>query len=113
MIADELDPVIIESEVIGSPQPEITWLLDDMKLNEDNRHRMSYDGRVAMLVVRRVTTQDSGRIQCVAENSSGKVSADCMLVVRGKMLNISELFLLHNDFQDHNSLKQNPFGTGN
>ncbi|KAL4223476.1 hypothetical protein ACF0H5_016947 [Mactra antiquata] len=85
MIADELDPVIIESEVIGSPQPVITWLLDDMKLNEDNRHRMSYDGRVAMLVVRRVTTADSGRIQCVAENSSGKVSADCMLVVRASM----------------------------
>lgn len=83
-IASECDPVIIDCEVIGSPQPTVSWYCDGSKVIEDSRHRMSYDGRVAMLVVRRVTVGDSGKLECVAENSSGKVSADCHLVIQGK-----------------------------
>lgn len=83
-IANERDPVIIDCEVIGSPRPEVTWYCDGSKVKADSRHRMSYDGRVAMLVVRRVTVGDSGKMECIAQNSSGKVSADCHLVVKGK-----------------------------
>ncbi|XP_053375508.1 titin homolog isoform X2 [Mercenaria mercenaria] len=81
-IANERDPVIIDCEVIGSPEVNITWYRDGSKVTEDGRHRMSFDGRVAMLVIRKVTVGDSGKIECLAENSSGKVSAHCHLVVK-------------------------------
>jgi hypothetical protein len=84
-IANERDPVIIDCEVIGSPEVNVTWYHNGSKVKEDGYHRTSYDGRVAMLVVRKVSPKDGGKIECVAENSSGKVSADCRLVIQGKI----------------------------
>ncbi|XP_052798476.1 muscle M-line assembly protein unc-89-like isoform X3 [Mya arenaria] len=81
-IADERDTVIFECEVIGSPRPEVSWIVNGNKLVEGARHRMSYDGRVAMLVIRKVVPAESGKVECTVENSSGKVAADCMLVVQ-------------------------------
>lgn len=83
-IVDERDTVILECEVIGSPKPEISWYCDRVKFNEGTRHRMSYDGRVAMLVIRKITIAENGKIECVAENSAGRVTSDCLLVVNGK-----------------------------
>lgn len=87
-IVDEQDTVILECEVIGSPQPEISWYCDRTKFNEGPRHRMSYDGRVAMLVIRKVEMEENGKIECVAENTAGRVAADCLLVVNGENNNI-------------------------
>ncbi|XP_060584855.1 muscle M-line assembly protein unc-89-like isoform X3 [Ruditapes philippinarum] len=81
-IANERDPVIIDCEVIGSPEVNVTWYHNGSKVKEDAYHRTSYDGRVAMLVVRKVSPKDGGKIECVAENSSGKVSAECRLVIQ-------------------------------
>ena len=86
-IVDEVDTVILECEVIGSPQPVISWYCDRSKFIEGPRHRMSYDGRVAMLVVRKVTTAENGKIECMAENSAGRVTVDCLLVVKGNATN--------------------------
>jgi len=82
-ITDELGTVILECEVIGSPQPEISWVINGTQVIEGARHRMSYDGRVAMLVIRKVALEENGKVQCVAQNISGKISADCRLVVQG------------------------------
>lgn len=92
-IVDELDTVILECEVIGSPQPAISWLCDRTKFNEGTRHRMSYDGRVAMLVIRKVQMAENGKIECVAENSAGRVTADCLLVVKGEDGSVTDLVM--------------------
>ncbi|XP_052246464.1 muscle M-line assembly protein unc-89-like isoform X4 [Dreissena polymorpha] len=81
-IADERETVIFECEVIGSPKPEISWFSNKVKVTEGTRHRMSYDGRVAMLVIRKVTLEEKGKIECLAENTSGRIAAECMLVVQ-------------------------------
>ncbi|KAL3856778.1 hypothetical protein ACJMK2_011496 [Sinanodonta woodiana] len=81
-IADEGDKVVIDCDIIGSPQPTITWQKDTALLTEDAIFSASYDGRVAMLIIRNITAEHSGKYECVAENPMGKISADFLVVVK-------------------------------
>ena len=83
-ICDVGDTAIFEIEVIGTPVPTVTWYGNKVQLTEDGHHKMMYDGRIARLVLRNISLSYGGKIECVAENSSGKVSCDSLLVVQRK-----------------------------
>ena len=85
-IVEEKDTVIMECDIIGSPQPVITWYCDKKAVPEGDRFSMSYDGRVARLIMKSATKGDNGRYECVAESSAGRVTCDCLLVVKGLFL---------------------------
>lgn len=77
------DKVVLECDVIGSPQPSITWTRDGHPLTENGRYKQSYDGRVSVLIISQSVVEDSGKYECMAVNSSGKVSVDALIVVKG------------------------------
>ncbi|KAL5016448.1 hypothetical protein ScPMuIL_006037, partial [Solemya velum] len=83
-IVGDQEQVVFECDVIGSPQPAITWLKDGDELGDDHRVKMSYDGRVASLKMTHARLEDSGKYDCVAENPAGRVSANALLVVRAR-----------------------------
>ncbi|XP_062597248.1 muscle M-line assembly protein unc-89-like isoform X4 [Saccostrea cucullata] len=78
------DLILLECDVIGSPTPTLTWYRDGTKLSPNTRVKMLYDGRVALLKISQSATEDSGKYEVVAQNSCGKVSVDCLVVVKAK-----------------------------
>ena len=73
----------MECDIIGSPQPVITWYCDRKALPEGDKFSTSYDGRVARLIMKSAAKGDNGRYECVAQSSAGQITCDCLLVVKG------------------------------
>ncbi|CAC5367159.1 Smoothelin,Smoothelin-like protein 1 [Mytilus coruscus] len=78
------DTVTLQCDVIGSPQPTIRWTRDQQTVGIDNCHKQTFDGRTAVLLITKSTIEDSGKYECIAENTSGKVSVDALIVVKAK-----------------------------
>lgn len=79
------DKLLLECDVIGSPEPEINWTKDGRPLQEDCPYNEMYDGRTAKLEIEDVTTDDSGKYECIAVNEAGRVSLDAIVTVQGKI----------------------------
>ena len=77
------DTVTLQCDVIGSPQPTIRWTKDQQTVVIDNHHKQTFDGRTAVLLITKATSEDSGKYECIAENTSGKSSVDALIVVKG------------------------------
>ena len=82
-IVDENDLVMMECDIIGSPQPIISWYCENKALQDGGRIKTSYDGRVARLIMKNASKGDNGKYECVAQSSAGRISCDCILVVKG------------------------------
>lgn len=97
------DKVVLECDVIGSPQPSITWTRDGHPLTENGRYKQSYDGRVSVLIISQSVVEDSGKYECMAINSSGKVSVDALIVVKGMPYiyrdRLIQMFRINNDLK--------------
>jgi len=63
------ESVVLHCEVLGNPQPTISWNKDDHPLDNDNDHIIL---RKKMIKIRHISTSDQGRYTCVATNSIGK-----------------------------------------
>ena len=108
-IVDEEDMVIMECDIIGSPQPVITWYCDRRALPHGDKFNTSYDGRVARLIMKSATKGDNGKYECVAESSAGRISCDCLLVVKGifsfsSVINASTDFFCEEEAKLHKDL---------
>ncbi len=77
------DKLVLECDVIGSPEPELSWTKDGQPMRETCSFNQMYDGRTARLEVDDVRVQDSGRYECVAVNEAGRVSSDANITVKG------------------------------
>ncbi|KAH9503917.1 Muscle M-line assembly protein unc-89 [Bulinus truncatus] len=75
------DTLLLDCEVIGSPEPNITWLKDFRDLPTDLSFSTSYDGRVCILQIHNIKAEDSGIYKCIAENAAGKNSIDARVDV--------------------------------
>ncbi|KAK3084547.1 hypothetical protein FSP39_015151 [Pinctada imbricata] len=78
------DIIILECDVIGTPQPVVTWFRDGTKLSNTSKHRSLYDGRVATLKISQTVQEDSGKYEVTAKNTTGEVKVDCLIVVKAK-----------------------------
>ncbi|XP_067684073.1 uncharacterized protein [Haliotis asinina] len=78
------DKLILECDVIGSPEPDISWTKDGHPLRDDCPYNQMYDGRTAKLEIEDVTSDDSGRYDCIAGNDAGQVSLDASVTVQVK-----------------------------
>ena len=88
---EEQETVTMECDVIGS-QPIVTWYFDGKTLPVGDKFRVSYDGKTARLTLKGVAKGDNGKYECSAENSAGRITCDCVLLVKG-LCNSSIVFL--------------------
>ncbi|BFZ18190.1 hypothetical protein BsWGS_21229 [Bradybaena similaris] len=80
----EGEKLVLECDIIGSPEPSINWLKDGRQLASSLTYSSSYDGRVASLQIAAMRFEDAGCYLCVAENPAGKVSIDAIVTVQVK-----------------------------
>ncbi|XP_071194753.1 Down syndrome cell adhesion molecule a isoform X3 [Salvelinus alpinus] len=74
--------------VKGTPEPRVTWTLDDEPVIRDSRHRIghytSQEGHVVShLNISQTTGPDGGVYRCICNNSAGAVSYQARINVRG------------------------------
>ncbi|XP_012941023.1 myosin light chain kinase, smooth muscle [Aplysia californica] len=83
-VVNDGERLVLECDVIGSPEPHISWLKDGLELGDDRSFSCSYDGRLASLQLDSVCLEDAGVYQCVARNTAGRVSMDATVTVQVK-----------------------------
>ena len=79
-------------KVTGYPLPKITWLKDDVQLEEDERHKFyADDDGFFALTIDPVKVEDTGHYSCVATNEYGQATTSAYFrVVRSECF-ISEI----------------------
>ncbi|XP_031166787.1 Down syndrome cell adhesion molecule homolog isoform X1 [Sander lucioperca] len=80
--------VSLSCTVKGTPEPRITWTLDDEPVVRDSRHRISHytngEGHVVShLNISQTQVPDGGVYRCICNNSAGTVSYQARINVRG------------------------------
>uniref|UniRef100_A0A3Q4G9X4 Cell adhesion molecule DSCAM n=1 Tax=Neolamprologus brichardi TaxID=32507 RepID=A0A3Q4G9X4_NEOBR len=80
--------VSLSCTVKGTPEPRVTWTLDDEAVVRDSRHRISYytnaEGHVVShLNISQTQVPDGGVYRCICNNSAGTVSYQARINVRG------------------------------
>ena len=73
-----------EAVVSGQPRPTVTWLKDDVKIEEAEEFQISFEEEVASLTIPDVYPEDAGRYTIVAKNVLGTAMSSAELVVEGK-----------------------------
>ena len=76
---NETGTASFQCAVGGIPQPKVTWLKDNSDLHADQRVFLSPVG----LVIKNVTSQDSGMYTCVGGNTLGMAHSSAALSVQG------------------------------
>ncbi|KAI8127587.1 smooth muscle, Myosin light chain kinase [Lucilia cuprina] len=74
-------PVRLTCQVVGHPQPEITWYKDDELLQSNRRCLITEENQFYTLELASAQLSDSGIYTCTAKNELGSVSCHCSLVV--------------------------------
>ena len=72
--------ILIKCLVTGLPKPDIAWNREENKL-ETSGNVLVND---SVLIIDKITRQDSGVYLCTASNLAGKVSAGSLVNVTGK-----------------------------
>ncbi|KAK2497109.1 hypothetical protein MC885_006689 [Smutsia gigantea] len=66
-------------EVLGHPQPKVTWFKDSQRLVAGNAHHISPDG--ALLQVLQANLSSAGHYSCIAANAAGEKTKHLQLSV--------------------------------
>uniref|UniRef100_T1P7Q7 Myosin light chain kinase, smooth muscle n=1 Tax=Musca domestica TaxID=7370 RepID=T1P7Q7_MUSDO len=74
-------PVRLTCQVVGYPQPEISWYKDDQLIESSRQSIISQDNQFYTLELASTSLNDSGIYTCTAKNELGSVSCHCSLVV--------------------------------
>lgn len=72
--------ILIKCLVTGLPKPVIAWNREENQL-ETSGNKLLND---SVLIIKNITSQDSGLYLCTASNLAGKVSAGSLVYVTGK-----------------------------
>ena len=82
------DTAIFECEVTGIPKPKVSWLIEDLPLDEeDKRYVTRYQDNKAVLEIKDISEEDSPVfVTCKAENTAGETRTTAELVIQGIFL---------------------------
>ena len=84
---------ILECVITGFPRPTITWLKDDVLVEESEEFKILYDqDNACSLTIPDVYPEDAGRYTVVAKNELGSAMSTAELFVEGEIS--SHLFVL-------------------
>ena len=73
------DSLLLECNVVGSPDPELTWTCDGCDCSSD--FSCSYNGRLASLCLKDVRVGNTGLYECRAQNSCGSALVNARIHV--------------------------------
>ncbi|XP_055374489.1 myosin light chain kinase, smooth muscle isoform X2 [Condylostylus longicornis] len=74
-------PVRLTCQVVGYPNPTITWSKDGSEIENDGRFLVCDDGQFNTLEISKTTLDDIGTYTATAKNDLGSVSCNCSLIV--------------------------------
>lgn len=64
--------LVIDTKVRGNPRPKISWLKDDLPIENDGRiQQIEHLDGVCELIINKPSPKDNGKYSCVAENKLG------------------------------------------
>ncbi|XP_025090253.1 uncharacterized protein LOC112561770 isoform X4 [Pomacea canaliculata] len=78
------ESLLLQCDVSGVPEPEVTWSRDGQCLPDTLSYSQSYDGARASLHVQQVEAQDGGVYECVAHNVAGRVTSRSRVTVKAR-----------------------------
>ena len=82
---------VLECVIAGFPRPTITWLKDDVLVEESEEFKLLYDqDNVCSLTIPDVYPEDAGRYTVVAKNELGSAMSTAELFVEGKNMVFDE-----------------------
>ena len=81
--AHEGSPCRLEFETAGYPEPAITWLKDNMHVNNSPDTRITSNAGLHALVIPEVFPEDAGFYKALASTPLGTLETCCELVVQG------------------------------
>ncbi|OTF73906.1 titin-like protein [Euroglyphus maynei] len=67
--------------IIGYPKPRVIWTLNGKPIPNGSRYKIRYDG-IHHLEIPKTRQYDQGKIEVIAKNNFGEISASTMLEVR-------------------------------
>nr|XP_058909566.1 titin isoform X6 [Kogia breviceps] len=77
----EGDSIVLECSLSGEPKPAVTWFHNGVLLKQNQKFQFEEANCSHRLYINDVNSQDSGKYECVAENSSGMVESVSDLTV--------------------------------
>ena len=80
------EPLTLQCEVIGWPEPKVSWTFDGITLDGQEPYQSEYDGRVAMLRLSELLPSDEGTYACLAQNDVGQCETKAKLTGKTKGL---------------------------
>ena len=82
------ETAVFECEVTGIPKPKVSWLIEDLPLDEgDERYVTRYHDNKAVLEIKDISETDSPVfVTCKAENPAGETRTTAELVIQGIFL---------------------------
>ena len=90
---EEGHTILFVCPVSGRPRPQISWLRDGIKIMNSTNHVIFDSG---VLLIRRITIDESGQYRCVAENPAGTKQGGVNLYVRNRQTVIGECKAVQN-----------------
>ena len=75
------DKIELKVVVNASPEPTISWLLEEKDIEESERYHAEFDGETAVLVIAEATEEDDAMFTCIVENMNGCIECSCDLLV--------------------------------
>lgn len=82
-ITSETNKKIILSCVFGGfPIPQVTWYKNDTIIT--SKSIITYENRIAKLIIENTTIEDEATYTCIAENTLGKVQTSCEIKIQDK-----------------------------
>lgn len=79
MEASQGDDIRMAVSVKGYPVPEVSWYKDDLPVIESDKHITSHDDATSALMIKNVTSEDSGVYKCEAKSDQGSVAKRFLL----------------------------------
>ncbi|XP_006820797.1 telokin-like, partial [Saccoglossus kowalevskii] len=78
----DAEEAVFECHVTGTPKPRVIWQLDGKDIKDGDIYEVSFDGKVAKLVIPEAfLDEDDGEYTCKVINSAGQVSCTAELII--------------------------------
>lgn len=86
------DPVRLECQVNEDIGVTITWTRDGKKVHQSMDCKLSFEDKLAVVEIPKAKLKDSGKYVCTATNEAGSSSCEAVVMVQGKILQMSVCF---------------------
>ena len=85
----EKQPLRLEAEILGFPDPDVQWMKDGKALSPKksgtDRISLKKEGNVHTLLIGKASLEDQGIYSLTAKNPAGEVSCQANIVVQGTL----------------------------